>query len=378
MKIVLIGNGVSSERVLSELFKREDVEATLIKGEEYGPYPRPRLSEYVKGRIDSSVFKQDKLSSFISKGLSVMKSIAERIDGKSKCVILDDGRAVPYDSLIIATGARANRLALPNSGLPVYSLRTLEDAEKIISSLEGVSHPVVIGAGLLGLELASAIKERTGKRVAVVEGASQLLPKQLDERGASFFESLLKKKGLDIVKGSYPKEYSTSAVVLEDGRSLDADIVFESVGIRANKEIAETSGIECDRAIVIDEKAMTSLEDVYAVGDASSYKGFSPGLVYYALETARVAALNACGGSETLRFNPPSASIEASGIPAYSLGDIRNAASVESKETKERYEALYVDENGILAGAVAVGSRANMMKAQRGIGKPLDMSLLDF
>ena len=180
------------------------------------------------------------------------------------------------------------------------------------------------------------------------------------------------------MKGSYPKEYSTSAVVLEDGRSLDADIVFESVGIRANKEIAEASGIECDRAIVIDEKAMTSLEDVYAVGDASSYKGFSPGLVYYALETARVAALNACGGSETLRFNPPSASIEASGIPAYSLGDIRNAASVESKETKERYEALYVDENGILAGAVAVGSRANMMKAQRGIGKPLDMSLLDF
>ena len=299
MKIVLIGNGVSSERVLSELFKREDVEATLIKGEEYGPYPRPRLPEYVKGSIDSSVFKQDKLSSFISKGLSVINSRAERIDGKNKCVVLDDGRAVPYDSLIIATGARANRLALPNSGLPVYSLRTLEDAEKIISSLEGVSHPVVIGAGLLGLELASAIKERTGKRVAVVEGASQLLPKQLDERGASFFESLLKKKGLDIVKGSYPKEYSTSAVVLEDGRSLDADIVFESVGIRANKEIAEASGIECDRAIVIDEKAMTSLEDVYAVGDASSYKGFSPGLVYYALETARVAALNACGGSET-------------------------------------------------------------------------------
>ena len=69
LKIVLIGNGVSSERVLSELFKREDVEATLIKGEEYGPYPRPRLPEYVKGSIDSSVFKQDKLSSFISKGV---------------------------------------------------------------------------------------------------------------------------------------------------------------------------------------------------------------------------------------------------------------------------------------------------------------------
>ena len=91
-----------------------------------------------------------------------------------------------------------------------------------------------------------------------------------------------------------------------------------------------------------------------------------------------MAAINAKGGDAVISLSSPSASIEACGIAAYSLGDIKNAARVESKESRERYEALYISEDGILLGAIAVGSRANMMRAQKNIGEPVDLSLLDF
>ena len=378
MKIVIIGNGISAERALTELFKSDGLDVTLIKGEEYGPYPRPRLPEFIKGGVDVSLFKKDKLSPFILKGLKVVRGAVISLDTKEKTIILKDGDEISYDKLIITSGADSNRLTIANDGLDVLSLRTIADAERIIAELERKERPVVIGAGLLGLELAAAVSIRTGGGVSVIEGADHILPKQLDEKASLFFEKLLKEKGISIIKGSYPKCYEKDAVVLSDGRRIPSDLALESVGIRPSIEFAANAGLDIARAIKINSRAETSAKDVYAAGDASEYDKLSPGLVYYALETARVAAINAKGGDAVITLSSPSASIEACGIAAYSLGDIKNAARVESKESRERYEALYISEDGILLGAIAVGSRANMMRAQKSIGEPVDLSLLDF
>ena len=376
--IVIIGNGIASERVLSELFKKERGDVTLIKGEPYGPYPRPRLPEYVKGSVSRSFFTEDKLAKYTQRGLSVIESRATSIDVRNKSVTLSDKKEISYDALIIATGSRARNLSLPTDGLVPHTLRTLSDADEIIATCENKRNPVVVGAGLLGLELASAIKEKCGYRVSVIESAQYLLPRQLDERSSLFFEKLLKEKGIDIIKGSAPKAYGKDSVLLEDGRDISCDALFESVGVIPDIEIAKNAGIATDRAITIDSHAMTSVKDVYAVGDAASYSGLCPGLVYFALETARVAAINADGGAEELKLMAPSAVIEVSSIPAYSIGDIRTYSDVKIHEIGNRYEALYLDGEKRLVGAVAVGSRANMLKAQKMLKKEVDLSLLDF
>ena len=379
MKIVIIGNGIAAEKALSELFKMEGQdEITLIKGEKYGPYPRPRLPEYIKGGLSEDVFKSDKLSKYVEKGLSVLSSLAIEIDVKGKSVLLENGDAVPYDSLILTMGSRARRLDIPNAGVDVFSLRSILDAEKIIGKLEGRKFPVVVGGGLLGLELATALATRTGLRVSVIEGAAHLLPRQLDENASLFFEHLLLEKGIDVVKGSSPVSYEKNGVLLADGRKVTADIIFESVGVVAEKEIAEKAGIKVERAVLIDSHARTSEKDIYAAGDVSSFNGFFSGLVSYAMESARVAAINARGGDTEMNLSSPSASLDAGGIVAYSIGEVHASNPIRTNERENRYEALYTDEEGLLVGAIAIGSRANMMKVIQGLGKPVDLSILDF
>ena len=98
--IVIIGNGIASERVLSELFKKERGDVTLIKGEPYGPYPRPRLPEYVKGSVSRSFFTEDKLAKYTQRGLSVIESRATSIDVRNKSVTLSDKKEISWKSNI--------------------------------------------------------------------------------------------------------------------------------------------------------------------------------------------------------------------------------------------------------------------------------------
>ena len=140
--IVIIGNGIASERVLSELFKKERGDVTLIKGEPYGPYPRPRLPEYVKGSVSRSFFTEDKLAKYTQRGLGVIESRATSIDVRNKSVTLSDKKEISYDALIIATGSRARNLSLPTDGLVPHTLRTLSDADEIIATCKNKRNPV--------------------------------------------------------------------------------------------------------------------------------------------------------------------------------------------------------------------------------------------
>ena len=212
----------------------------------------------------------------------------------------------------------------------------------------------------------------------MIEGADHLLPRQLDENASLFFERLLLEKGIDVVKGSSPVSYEKNGVLLADGRKVTADIIFESVGVVAEKEIAEKAGIKVERAVLIDSHTRTSEKNIYAAGDVSSFNGFSPGLVSYAMESARVAAINARGGDAEMNLSSPSASLDAGGIVAYSVGEVLASNPVRTNERANRYEALYTDGEGLLVGAIAIGSRANMMKVIQGLGKPVDLSILDF
>ena len=201
-RIVIIGNGIAAEKACAEALKegKDAVSITVIGKEEYGPYPRPRLPEFLSGKIGKDVFTSKKFSD--RKDITYIPGGAEDVDFQAKSVLLPGGKSIGYDSLVLCTGSVPNRLKIDGSDFDsIYSLRTIDDAEEIISNLSSTSSIVVIGAGLLGLEAALALKKRTGIAVTVVESARSLLPRELDEESASFLENMLIGKGLSFKKG---------------------------------------------------------------------------------------------------------------------------------------------------------------------------------
>lgn len=386
MEIVIIGNGIAAQRAVMEIYKRQEgVGVTVVADGKLGPYPRPRLPEYIKGSVKRTFFETDAFSSYAAKGLRRIDSKCISVERKDKLVLLEDGKKVPYDKLILATGSKANRLSLPGGDAEgIFTLRSLEDADRIISYIgSGISHPLVIGAGLLGLEAALALRERSGRDVLVVETAGYLLPRQFDEASSLYLERLLNGKGLYFSKGAAPVSFSSdsgrvSSVLLKDGRTLEADMVVEAVGVSPDKNLASACGLECARGIIVDSSSRTGDPDIYAVGDAAEFDGLCPGLVYFANESARVAASNATGGEERMSLAAPGAYISCAGIDAYSLGDFSAGNKRVEFESDGRMEAVFLSPDGVLKGVVAVGSRANMTTYQKALGHPFDRSVANW
>lgn len=386
MDIVIIGNGIAAQRAVMEIFKKEGrCSVTVIEGERPGPYPRPRLPEYIKGSIARSLFETDALASYEAKGLNRIFSRCVSISRQEKAVYLENGGKTAYDKLIIATGSNANRLALLGADASgIFTLRSLRDADDIISHIEsGIINPVVIGAGLLGLEAALAVRERSGKDVLVIETAGHLLPRQFDEASSLYLERLLNAKGLFFSKGASPTSFSSeakgvSSVLLSDGREIATDMVVEAVGVTPEKGLAVNCGLEHARGVLVDSFSRTNDPDIYAAGDVAQYGGLCPGLVYFANESARVAALNAMGINAEMNLSAPSAYISCAGIDAYSLGDFSSSNERIGFEKNGRMEAVFLSPDGLLEGVVAVGSKANMLSYQKALGLPFDRTLVSW
>ncbi len=386
MDIVIIGNGIAAQRAVMEIFKQEGQHSVaVVEGKEPGPYPRPRLPEYIKGGMERKFFEADFFGAYEKKGLKRIGSRCVSISRDERRIRLEDGADIAYDRLILATGAKANRLALANGDAEgIFTLRSLHDADEIISCIEkGGSRPVVIGAGLLGLEAALAVRERSGKDVQVVETAGYLLPRQFDEASSLYLEKLLNGKGLYFSKGASPSEFrkkdgSVSSLELKDGRSLECDMAVQAVGVAPEKDLALQCGLSCSRGVAIDSAARTSDPFIFAAGDVAEYNGLCPGLVYFANESARVAALNALDMGAEMNLPSPGAYISCAGIDAYSLGDFSSQNERVEFIKQGRMEAVFLSADGILKGVVAVGSKANMLSYQKALGLPFDRTLISW
>ncbi len=368
--IVIIGCSIAAEKAVSELYKDNAKSAvTVIRGESFSPYPRPRLPEAIAGTLDLSFFKSpSKLAKYEENGLKVIDGIASSINIKEKAVSLEDGRIIRYDDLIIATGSRARE-----SGYADYPLRSIDDAEKIISAASGKKDIAVLGAGILGLELAFALKQRSGSRITVIESANRVMPRQLDEVSSAFFEKKLSESGLDIICGESIDSYEDGVIRFKSGKETGCGLLLESIGVIPNSEIASASGIRTERAVIIDDHARTSEGHVYAIGDVASYNGLCPGLVYFALETARVAAANILGNESTIKLSPPSLMINLPGIPGYSIGCISSPIVIRN-EDGPAMESFFISSSGILEGSISIGSKAKMMKVMKNLGKEFNAS----
>jgi len=247
---------------------------TLVGAEEHLPYDRPPLSKaFLAGGPEPEVPHHKTADELAALDVDLrLGAPATGLDLEAREVVLD-GERLPYDALVIATGASARHL--PGERLPgVHTLRTLDDARAVRAGLDAGARTVIVGAGFIGSEVASAAHAR-GLPVTVVEGAPVPLVRAVGEHAAPLCAALHDRYGTDLRCGvgvaALEGDGRVETVVLTDGTRLPADLVVVGIGATPATEWLEGSGLGLDDGVLCDATLATAAPGVYAAGDVARW-----------------------------------------------------------------------------------------------------------
>jgi 3-phenylpropionate/trans-cinnamate dioxygenase ferredoxin reductase component len=274
--IVVVGGGLAAGKALETLRDAGfDGRVVLVAQEQHLPYERPPLSKgYLLGdqELDSTFVHA--ATWYDEHGIDLRLGItATAVDVERHTVTVAE-EDLGYDRLLIATGATVRRLpAAHESDAPVSYLRTIEDSTRIKAALLPGRRVTVIGGGWIGLEVAAAART-AGCEVTVVEALELPLVRVLGPEVARVFAELHRSHGVDLrtnVSVSAVESDAGAAVVhLDDGATLESDLIVVGVGVTPNAGLAETAGLETENGVVVDEWLRSSHPDVFAAGDVAN------------------------------------------------------------------------------------------------------------
>ncbi len=270
--VVIVGAGAAGNAA-AETLRREgyDGPVTLVDPDPGAPCDRPNLSkDYLAGTAQPEWIPLHGPEFYEEKRIEIRRARAAAIDTAAHTVTLNDGEALPYGALILATGADPIRLPIPNAGTPVFTLRTLADSDAIIAAAGSARRVVVLGASFIGLEAAASLRARE-LEVHVVAPEARPLERVLGPQLGDFIRALHEEHGVRFHLGRSASGFGANTVVLDDGATLPADFVVAGVGVRPSVRLAEAAGLAMDRGVVVDERLMTSAPDCYAVGDIARW-----------------------------------------------------------------------------------------------------------
>ncbi|MFJ9768838.1 NAD(P)/FAD-dependent oxidoreductase [Streptomyces erythrochromogenes] len=307
--VVIVGAGMAGVQTAVALREQGFTgPVTLLGAEPHQPYDRPPLSKAVLlGKAEDSAFDVD------FEGLGIELRLGTEVTGlRAADRELDTAAGpVPYEVLVLATGAQP--LTLPGAeGVPgVHLLRTLDDAARLRPVLAAASRVVVVGAGWIGAEFATAARE-AGCAVTVVEAADRVLAGALPAEVAGPMARWYGRAGAELITGAKVAGVEEGRVLLDDGRVLPADAVVVGIGARPATGWLAGSGVERgpDGSVTADAHLLTSLPGVYAVGDCASFPSGRYGarlLVHHwdnALQGPRAVAANVLAGEPTAVYDP--------------------------------------------------------------------------
>lgn len=272
--IVVIGAGAAGAAAVEELRAQGYAGAITLVGDEVGgPVDRPNLSkDYLAGTAPKEwVTLRD--AAFYA-GLDVTVVAGDRaasLDASGRTVTLESGRVLGFGALLLATGAAPSSLRVPGGDLPhVRTLRSLADAEAIVERAGSAKRAVVIGASFIGLEVAASLRTR-GLEVDVVGREAVPLARQLGPELGALVRRVHEEHGVRFHLGRSPSSITGAAVVLDDGTSLDSQLVVAGVGVKPRTSLAEAAGLRVEDGVVVDASFRTSAPGVFAAGDVARY-----------------------------------------------------------------------------------------------------------
>jgi len=377
MRAVIIGNGLAGTMAAKTLRELDSqVEIVVFAEEKYPYYPRPNLIEYVAGKLPYERIFAFSEEWHVRQKIDIrLGTPVRRIHPQSGEVELDGGRREPYDTLLVANGASSFVPPIKGSATRgVFSLRTLDDAKAILDSLHDHRRVVVIGGGLLGLEIARAVRSQ-GAEVAVVEFFDRLLPRQLDVQGASLLRSQVESLGIRVRLGVTTEEIlgpdEITGIRLKGGAEISADMAVVAAGVRPNLDLPRDAGLAADRGLVVDDRLRTSHPRVFAAGDGIQHRGKVYGIIPASFDQARAAAYNMLGQEKKYEGTIPANTLKVVGLYVTSLGlATPEGQGYEEIRKIKKEEGIYkkvVLQDGVLVGAIWIGTKKGISEIARAV-----------
>ena len=372
-RIVVVGAGMAAVRLV-ELLRAHghDGPITVLGDEPHPPYNRILLSAVLEGTHRVEALRLRDLAWYAEQRVELRLSArVARIDRPERVVELVDGTAVPYDRLVLATGQLPT--LPPIRGLVgldgrlderVHPFRGLEDCLRLLGAVSAHPAPrraVVVGGGLLGLQVARALAIR-GLGVEVVEGGTHLLRSQVGEQAGRVLARELGRLGTGVYCGARAVRLTDAGLRLDNGYELDADLVVLTAGGRPSTALARGADLPVRRGVLVGDD-LASLVDprVHAIGDCAEHAGRTPGLVAPAWEQAAVLAERIAGGDAVFTGARSVARLRATDLDVAVIGEPETAEGervVVANPLAGSHRTLVV-RDGVIVAAALVGDLAH-------------------
>ena len=363
MAYVVVGAsaaGINAAKTLREINK--DIEIILVSKDEY-VYSRCILHHFLDGRRDIEDLDFSPGEFFKKYDIKWMKGVeVTGIDTKEKKLKLDNGEDLPYEKVVLATGASSFLPPIENlrTANNVIGLRNLDDAIRIKEIAPKVKNIIILGAGLVGVDAMAGLLDYDAK-VTMIEMGDRILPLQLDHYAANVYIGRLKEEGVDFrfnvraEKVIVDENNNPVAIKLNTGEEVPGELIIACTGVRSNVGFLEGSGIECDKfGLIFNPKGETNVKDVYGAGDISGRNPIWP----TAVKEGLIAANNMCnkdiymedffGSKNTMNF---------CGVATMSLGTVIKPDDTyeEAVEIKGKDYKKIIHKNGTIYGAIVQG-----------------------
>ncbi|MES2298999.1 MAG: nitrite reductase large subunit NirB [Pseudomonadota bacterium] len=368
MKLVMVGNGMAGVRTLEELRKiaPDLYDITVFGAEPYANYNRILLSPVLAGEQTIKDIMLNDVDWYEDNGIKLhLGKKVVKVDRLRRIVVADDGTSAEYDRLLLATGSNPFMLPVPGKDLQgVIAYRDIYDTNTMIAAAAQHTHAVVIGGGLLGLEAANGLKLR-GMDVTVVHLPGWLMERQLDPVAGKMLQASLEQRGLKFLLEKNTKAIlgdakgRVRAIEFTDGLEVPAQLIVMAVGIRPNTELAESSGLHCDRGIVVSDTMQTFDPRIYSVGECVNHRGTVYGLVAPLFEMAKVCANHLANfGIGQYKGSVTSTKLKVTGIDLFSAGQFMGGEGTEEIVLSDPIGGVYkrlVIKDDKLVGACLYG-----------------------
>ncbi|HEX6926344.1 MAG TPA: FAD-dependent oxidoreductase [Longimicrobiaceae bacterium] len=271
--VVIVGSGAAGSAA-AEMLRREGYTGpvTLVDPDGDAPYDRPNLSkDYLAGEAPEEWIPLRPEGFYQEHGIERISTAARAIDPADRKLELADGRVLSFGALLLATGSKPVRLTVPGADLPhVHLLRSLTDCREIIRAAESAKRVVIVGASFIGMEAAASLRNR-GLEVTVVAPISVPFEHNLGPEIGRVLMATHQKNGVQFRLGRGVERIDATAVYLDDGTQLPAELVLVGIGVRPLTQLAEEAGIEVDDGVLVNEYLESSARGIFAAGDIARY-----------------------------------------------------------------------------------------------------------
>lgn len=372
MHHVIIGAGPAAVNAAEHLRKyNPSSDITMLAAEDVPPYSRMAIPYYLVGNITAEgTYLRKNTAHFETLNIKIRHARASGVDTEAKIVSVLGAEDVPYDKLLIATGATAIKPPIPGIDMDgVHNCWSLADAHKIVERATAGSKVILMGAGFIGCIILESLAARKVD-LTVIEMEGRMVSRMTNDTMSTMIKDWCTSKGIDILTSTKVEQIQAGSAHplvanTNTGNSLDADLIICATGVRSNTAFLEGSGIDVDGGIVVDDFMQTSKSDVYAAGDVARGKDLSTGDYYVqaiqptAVEHGKLAAWSMAFGHTT-----PSAGnvnmnvLDTVGLISTSVGMWMGVPGGEEAELcdKERFRYLNLQfKDDVLVGASSLG-----------------------